>query len=415
MWSGIIVAFGVTGVSTVAGSLLAIDDDERGTATSCAAGASRRAITDGRPPGVLFLEIDGLAHEVLLRAFRDGNAPTMARWVRDGSHRLMRWETDWSSQTGACQAGLLHGNNEDIPAFRWWEKEHGRAIVTNHPRDAAEIERRDSDGHGLLHDDGASRANILSGDAPHSLLTMSTVLELTGRGRLGEDYAAYFSSPYNMTRTRAGRDRAHRPRAVCATAQRRRDVQPRIKRTLRLRAGARRGRPRSSATCRCRPSWPTARRPARRLHDVPGLRRGRPPLGDRAARHDGRPARRRPPGRAASPTRPPPRRAATSSSCCPTTARRRARRSATATATRWRSSCATPVRPRTSTRSGSGEDEALGRLGAALTEGDRRRRHGAAAPSAPRASAAWTARSASAPRSPRRRAGRSARSRRRSS
>ena len=37
------------------------------------------------------------------------------------------WETDLSSQTGACQAGILHGNNDDWPAFRWWEKETRQA------------------------------------------------------------------------------------------------------------------------------------------------------------------------------------------------------------------------------------------------------------------------------------------------
>ena len=87
------------------------------------------------------------------------------RLAREGSHRLERWETDWSSQTGACQAGLLHGDNHDMPAFRWWEKDRDRPIVTNHPRDAEELERRHSNGRGLLHADGASRANILSGDA----------------------------------------------------------------------------------------------------------------------------------------------------------------------------------------------------------------------------------------------------------
>jgi hypothetical protein len=92
---------------------------------------------------------------------RDGNVPTIARWLREGTHRLRRRETDWSSQAGACQAGLLHGNNDDMPAFRWWVKERGRAIVTNHLHDAAELERRHSDGRGLLHEDGASRANIL--------------------------------------------------------------------------------------------------------------------------------------------------------------------------------------------------------------------------------------------------------------
>ena len=57
---------------------------------------------------------------------RDGNAPTMARWIADGTHRLAEWEPDLSSQTGASQAGILLGSNEDIPAFRWVEKETGR-------------------------------------------------------------------------------------------------------------------------------------------------------------------------------------------------------------------------------------------------------------------------------------------------
>ena len=122
-----------------------------------------------------------------------------------------RWETDWSSQTGACQAGLLHGSNEDMPAFRWWEKERGAAIVTNHPRDAEELERRHSDGRGLLHADGASRANILSGDAPHSMLTMSTALHR--RRPIGRDYAAYFARPYAVARTLVLVARRHRPRA----------------------------------------------------------------------------------------------------------------------------------------------------------------------------------------------------------
>ena len=178
---------------------------------------------------MVFLEIDGLAHEVLRRALRDGNAPVMARWLREGTHRLERWETDWSSQTGACQAGLLHGDNDDMPAFRWWEKDRGRAIVTNHPRDAQELERRHSDGRGLLHEDGASRANILSGDAAHSMLTMSTVL-VRGRGALGRDYAAYFARPYAVAHTAvlALADYVRERRA--AARQVREDVQPRIPR-----------------------------------------------------------------------------------------------------------------------------------------------------------------------------------------
>src|SRR4029450_2535943 len=66
-------------------------------------------------PGIVFLEIDGLALPVLQRAIRNGSAPTMGRWLAEGSHQLVEWETDLSSQTGASQAGILLGSNDDIP------------------------------------------------------------------------------------------------------------------------------------------------------------------------------------------------------------------------------------------------------------------------------------------------------------
>jgi uncharacterized membrane protein YvlD (DUF360 family) len=228
---GVAVAFGLTIVNTAVTALLAIDDEDFWYRNVVRRQAARhRAEGDFGVPGVYFLEIDGLAHDVLKRAIRDGNAPNLARWLRDGSHRLMPWETDWSSQTGACQAGLLHGDNDDIPAFRWWEKDTGKPIVTNHPRDAKEIERRHSDGRGLLHEDGASRANIVSGDAPHTLLTMSTVLDRHRPGRIGEDYFAYFANPYNVTRTIALVVADVIQERWFAAQQKRRDVQPRIKR-----------------------------------------------------------------------------------------------------------------------------------------------------------------------------------------
>ena len=227
--AGVVLVVAVTALTALTQSLLAIDDDD-----SWYRNVVRRQVRHAGPgtttevPGLVFLEIDGLAHGVLKRAIRDGNAPTLHSWLRT-SHRLERWETDWSSQTGACQAGLLHGSNDDMPAFRWWEKDRNAAIVTNHPRDAEEIERRRSDGRGLLHADGASRANILSGDADHSMLTMSTVLRR--RRPIGRDYAAYFAHPYAVVRTLmlAVVDIARERRA--AGEQKRRDVQPRIERT----------------------------------------------------------------------------------------------------------------------------------------------------------------------------------------
>jgi hypothetical protein len=148
---------------------------------------------------VILFEIDGLGEGVLREAIRDGHAPTIARWLADGTHRLQGWECDLSSQTGASQAGLLLGSNWDMPAFRWYEKESGRTMVSNHPADAAEIERRRSTGDGLLAAAGTSRGNMFSGDAPRCTATMSVIRD-RGRSKAG-DLFAYFSDPYGFMRT----------------------------------------------------------------------------------------------------------------------------------------------------------------------------------------------------------------------
>jgi uncharacterized membrane protein YvlD (DUF360 family) len=230
LFQGVLVTITMAAATAVVYSLLSIDEDDSWYRNVVGRQMRRREqAVKSDVPGILFLEIDGLAHDVLHRAMAGGSAPHLAAWLRTGSHRLERWETDWSSQTGACQAGLLHGNNDDMPAFRWWEKDRDAAIVTNHPRDAEELERRHSDGRGLLHADGASRANILSGDAPHSMLTMSTALRR--RRPIGRDYAAYFARPYAVARTLAlvFAEVARERRA--ARNQVRDDVRPRIARS----------------------------------------------------------------------------------------------------------------------------------------------------------------------------------------
>ena len=149
-------------------------------------------------PGIVFLEIDGLALPVLRGAMRDGNAPTMARWLADDTHRLSEWETDLSSQTGASQAGILLGSNEDMSAFRWVEKETGTMLTCSAPQDCAEIERRRSSGVGLLVDGGASRGNLLSGEAEDVILTVS---RMEAEKRSNPGYRGFLANGDNVTRT----------------------------------------------------------------------------------------------------------------------------------------------------------------------------------------------------------------------
>jgi uncharacterized membrane protein YvlD (DUF360 family) len=187
----------VAAVSVVIAVLLGSDDT---SSIRIAQRIARRQgiIASTDVPGIVFLEIDGLALPVLRRAMRDGNAPNMARWLGDNSHRLVEWETDLSSQTGASQAGILLGSNEDISAFRWVEKETATLMTCSAPPDCAEIERRRATGIGLLADGGASRGNLLSGEAEDVILTVSRMEE---EKRSNPGYRAFLANGDNVTRT----------------------------------------------------------------------------------------------------------------------------------------------------------------------------------------------------------------------
>lgn len=175
-------------------------------------------------PGIIFLEIDGLGMPILQRAMQDGSAPHMAGWLREGSHRLIEWETDLSSQTGASQAGILLGSNEDIPAFRWVEKERGAMMSCSSPGDCAEIERRHMVGRGLLADGGTSRGNLLSGEAEEQILTASRAqAEL----KANRGYRSFMANGYNVTRCLVLYLWEVAIELTAATQQRRRDVLPR--------------------------------------------------------------------------------------------------------------------------------------------------------------------------------------------
>ena len=178
--------------------LLGTNDDDEYTVRVTRRIARRLGAHEGTDvPGIIFLEIDGLALPVLRAAMRDGSAPNMARWIADDGYRLAEWETDLSSQTGASQAGILLGSNEDIPAFRWVEKENGRMLVCSSPSDCAEIERRHATGIGLLIDGGASRGNLLSGEAEDVILTVSRT---EAERKANPGYRAFLANGFNVTR-----------------------------------------------------------------------------------------------------------------------------------------------------------------------------------------------------------------------
>jgi uncharacterized membrane protein YvlD (DUF360 family) len=173
---------------------------------------ARRSLTGGGPmhaggpPGLVVVQIDGLPAALLDHGIVAGTLPTLARWIRSGSHRATPWWSQVPATTPSAQAGLLHGSTDDIPAFRWYEKEHEvggpRFVVANRPADAALIESRVSNGRGLLAGGGVSLSTMFSGDADTCQLVMSRAGAGAGAGLgPGSDYVRFFAGPFVFVRS----------------------------------------------------------------------------------------------------------------------------------------------------------------------------------------------------------------------
>jgi uncharacterized membrane protein YvlD (DUF360 family) len=224
-WIALLVALVAAAVTMILEVVIGSNDDDTYTIKVIQRLARRSGErVESDRPGIVYLEIDGLALPVLRRAMRDGNAPNMASWLAERDYVLTEWEPDLSSQTGASQAGILLGSNEDIPAFRWVEKETGLLMTCSAPPDCAEIERRRATGIGLLTNGGASRGNLLSGEAEHVILTVSRI---EAEKKANPGYRAFFANGFNVTRALALFVWEVILEITASARQRRRDVRPR--------------------------------------------------------------------------------------------------------------------------------------------------------------------------------------------
>jgi uncharacterized membrane protein YvlD (DUF360 family) len=161
----------------------------------------RGEVTDPDVDGVVFAQLDGVSFPVMQWALQSGTMPTLRRWVDDGSHEVREWTVQLPCTTPASQQAVLHGTSDGVPAFRWYDRELGRVLVANHPKDAAVIEARASNGRGLLADDGVSISNVFSGDAARAAMTMSRLEPTRGSRRTRRVVAHFLLRPDGLSRS----------------------------------------------------------------------------------------------------------------------------------------------------------------------------------------------------------------------
>jgi hypothetical protein len=133
--------------------------------------------------GLIVLQIDALSHADLRRALDLGYCPTIARLLRDGGYSVRHWFCGLPSATPYCQAGIMYGENDRIPAFRFYDKQAHRVITCNAPQGVQYIRDRIA-ASGALYG-GSSYVNLLDGDARTVAFTVATRERLSVYRRLG--------------------------------------------------------------------------------------------------------------------------------------------------------------------------------------------------------------------------------------
>src|SRR5215218_5751574 len=137
---------------------------------------------DGRR-GLIVLQVDALAYADLRRAIAAGYCPTLARMLAVEGFELRRWFCGLPSATPYCQAGIFHGENGGIPAFRFYDKIARRVITCNAPHGVQYIRDRIHAPGALA--GGSSYVNLLDGDARTVAFTVATRERMSVYRRLG--------------------------------------------------------------------------------------------------------------------------------------------------------------------------------------------------------------------------------------
>jgi uncharacterized membrane protein YvlD (DUF360 family) len=187
--------------NTIITSVITADDDDSFYQGVVERLAARQAYKekDLTTRGLVMMEIDGLSYHHITKALNEGYMPTLKQMIDEEGYTLSRVDCGLPSQTSACQAGIMFGNNYDIPSFRWYDKDEQKLFVSG--KDASILDGRYAKGQGLMRG-GSSINNMLAGDAEKSILTASNFKTGTPeeKKRRADDIYLLALNPYFLMR-----------------------------------------------------------------------------------------------------------------------------------------------------------------------------------------------------------------------
>ena len=203
-WVGIAAVFIFAFLNMILQTLIPIDDD----IIYYSIIGQRRAAKNSRKSnskGIVMLEIDGLSYPRLMSAVENGRMPFLKDLLLSGSFKVQPYDCAIPSQTSSCQAGIMYGRNENICAFRWYDKENRRVFSSSNSQDAADMETMLFQGEkpsGILNN-GMSVNNIISGNASENIFTISRLLPGSREemNKLNRDMFFFSLRPYLLTKS----------------------------------------------------------------------------------------------------------------------------------------------------------------------------------------------------------------------
>ncbi len=121
-------------------------------------------------PGLVLIQIDGLAYPQLQQALDKGEMPFLKHLLQNRQYRLHRTYSGLPSTTPACQGELFYGLQTAVPAFSFMDRESGQIVRMYEPATATKVEiALANNGHSpLLKGGSAYVANFTGGaEEPH--------------------------------------------------------------------------------------------------------------------------------------------------------------------------------------------------------------------------------------------------------
>jgi hypothetical protein len=129
---------------------------------------------------MLVVHLDGVPRQLLETMMREGRMPFLARLLASGAYGMDTAFWGSPASTPCFQAGLLYGvRHPDLPAYNWFDRELGRPVKMNAPKDALAIEQRlgAKEGQSLLSGGGTAYLSLFRADAENRLC-MSALSDL---------------------------------------------------------------------------------------------------------------------------------------------------------------------------------------------------------------------------------------------